>query len=310
MLRVAIIDVGTNSVLLLAADITIPGAVSILREEARITRLGEGMGRSRTINPAAIQRTIDTLVEYKELCGEYSVKTINVIGTEVFRHARNANDVIKRIKEDSDLDVEVLSGEEEAEYSFLSAIPDVSGNEEKFVVLDIGGGSTEIIAGNKKIRTFSESLKIGAVSLYERFIHHDPPNNSEIESARREVRNLLRDINRRDIFRANMTVVGIGGTVTTLAAVHLKLNKFDPEKIDGLELSKEDISNLFENLCRMSCDKRLELKGMEKGREDIIVTGTALLIEILEYFELELLRISTKGVRHGYFISKYQTARV
>jgi len=182
MHRAAVIDVGTNSVLLLVAEKTKSGSVSspLIREESRITRLGEGMGRGSNINKDAILRTVDTLREYQELCREHSVETIYVIGTEIFRQARNANEVIKRIKEVTDLDLEILSGDAEAEFSFRSALPVKSGDEDEFVVVDIGGGSTEIIAGTKKNKTFAKSLKIGAVSLYEKNIFHDPPIHPEI----------------------------------------------------------------------------------------------------------------------------------
>jgi len=215
--RSAVIDVGTNSVLLLIAENAGQGNANITvhRDESRITRLGEGMGTGGIINRDAIQRTVDTLIEYKAICKKHSVESIFVTGTEIFRQASNAGDVIKRIKKDTDLDLEIISGEEEAEFSFRSVIPDKSGNDDNFVVIDIGGGSTEIIAGTKKGPTFIKSFNIGAVSLYEKYFHHDPPIHPEIITVRSNVHTLLHTIDHRDIIWKNSTTVGIGGTVTT-----------------------------------------------------------------------------------------------
>jgi exopolyphosphatase/guanosine-5'-triphosphate,3'-diphosphate pyrophosphatase len=306
----AVIDVGTNSVLLLIAEKTNTASESLLtlREESRITRLGEGMESGKKISPDAIQRTIDTLLEYNKLCGECSVETISVVGTEIFRQAGNSQKVIEQIKERTELELQVLSGKEEAEYSFQSALPVTSEKEDYFIVVDIGGGSTEIISGKKENPVFIESMKMGAVSLYEKSIHNDPPNETEIELVKSSVRDILKTINPGTVIREKSQLVGIGGTVTTLAAVHLKLKTFDAATIEGLVLSIDEISNLFHSLCKLSCKERLEMCGMGKGREDIIITGTAILIECMMYLKIGSIIISTKGVRHGFLISKFQSS--
>lgn len=304
MTRFASIDIGTNSVLLLVSDISSSGGMDVLKDESRITRMGEGIEKHYEISNNALSRTVTVLQEYKEICGSLNVNRIYAFATEVLRKAGNAHEVVKRIKDSTGLDVQILTGKEEAVYSYRSVLSPTGEVDVGLIAVDIGGGSTEIVYEEDKDKLSFHSLPVGAVSLSGEFLNNDPPANEEIDRMRRSIRSSLRIVDKSAFAYDNVSMVGIGGTVTTLAAVMLELDKFDPLKIEGAQLKFEAVTAIFNRFSTMTSYNRLSLKGMEKGREDIIIAGTAIVLEIMDFASVNTIMVSTKGVRYGYLSAK------
>ncbi|KPK92593.1 hypothetical protein AMJ80_06515 [bacterium SM23_31] len=304
-MRLAVIDIGTNSVLLIAAVITGKSTVRILRDESRIIRLGEDIYRNNKIGEPALRRTLDTLQEYIKICRDLHIEDISILGTEIFRCAENSSEIRDVIFKQTGFPVEVLSGKEEALYTFRSALPEGAENNKDYIVIDIGGGSTEIIIGSPTGQHFTWSLPLGAVILTAGFLNNDPPELSELSKAQKYI---TERICRLPPIKQEKSAIGIGGTITTLAAVNLNINEFDAAKIEGKLLSKNSIKFILNRFLKLTAHERLSIPGMEKGREDIIIAGTAVLLEFLNYYMLDSIKVSTKGVRYGYLVSKaYKT---
>jgi len=309
-MRQAVIDIGTNSVLMVIAEVSGTAGLNVLRDEAKITRLGDGIWHNNMISEPALQRTVDTLQEYLRICRDFHVDAVDVIGTEIFRRAWNSPDIQKKIHEQTGLKVKVLSGKEEALCTFRSALPENIGNNKDYIVIDIGGGSTEIIIGSLSGQHFTWSLPLGAVVLTAEYLNNDPPKPSELREAQKYIGER---ICRLPPMKQKKSAIGIGGTITTLAAINLNLTEFDPVKIESKSLTKNAVKFILNRFSKLSARERLSIPGMEKGREDIIIAGTAVLLEFLNYYMLESIRVSTKGVRYGYLVlslAKTQSRKV
>lgn len=273
----------------------------VIKDCAEISRLGEGLNKTSEINATALDRTLTVLDNYVTICRNDKIESIDIIGTEVFRRAANAGSVIESIQEQTGYRLTVLTGEEEAEYSFISALPGLANDDKNYIVIDVGGGSTEIIKRSAGASFDAVSLPLGAVSLTERFITEDPPLPENLVSLRTELRNVLGAVLTPD---SSVSLIGIGGTVTTLASVHLKLLSFNWGRIDGTVLSQRDVEKLYIRLTQITAGERLDLPGMEKGREDIITAGTAILFEIMTLLEVKSIQVSARGVRYGRILSE------
>ena len=305
-MRKAVIDIGTNSVLMLIADIREDGSYCVVRECARIPRLGEAITTSSVINSSALERTVTVLHDYSALCQDLQVEHIGCIGTEVFRRAENSTDVLDRIQKETGLSISILSGEEEAHLSFISAVPKSSSGIGSYMVIDVGGGSTEIIRSLDRSHVDSVSIPQGAVILTERYIHNDPPRLDECAAMRTAIHESMQHYLTPE---PSVCLIGIGGTVTTLAAVHHKMEKFNPETIDKTVLTANTVEEILNELISMTTHERARLPGLEAGRADIMVGGTALLLEIMRLLAVSSVQVSTKGVRFGYLLSEIEKIR-
>jgi len=299
-MRRAVIDIGTNSVLLLIADISGDGRLSVIGDKAVITRLGEGFGSNRIISRPAFERTLSAVIDYLKLCEEKSVSDIFLVGTEVFRKAENAGFVLDSILRATGLPVKVLTGRQEAEFSFRSAIGDDCAPDSTYLVIDVGGGSSEFASGSRDALQYAGSIPIGCVSLTERILHHDPPLPEELETLKSVITDRLADL---PDFSADTCAIGIGGTITTAAAVIKRMTSWDPDAIDGQSLYGEDLRELFETLTGLTTDERRTLPGMEPLRADVISAGVAVLYHVLRRFHLDSIRISVRGIRYGCIVN-------
>ncbi len=300
-MRKAVIDIGTNSVLMLIADIGEDGSYCVVRECARIPRLGEGITTSSVINSSALERTVAVLQDYSALCRDMQVENIGCIGTEVFRRAKNSIDVLDHIQKKSGFSVSILSGEEEAHLTFTSAVPENSPDVGSYIVIDVGGGSTDIIRSLARLRVDSVSIPQGAVILTKQYITNDPPLLDECTAMRIAIHESMRQYLTPE---PSLSLIGIGGTVTTLAAVYHKMEKFNPETIDETILTADTVEEILNRLTSMTTHERAGLPGMEAGRADIMVGGTVLLLEIMRLLAVSSVQVSTKGVRFGYLLSE------
>lgn len=285
----AAIDIGTNSTRLLIAEYINEKIIPIYTD-LHITRIGEGMGASKEIKPWILERTINCLRQYKEICLQYNVDTIRVVATSAVRDAENKRWVVERIKEETGLDVEILSGSEEARLSYLGAISGYSSQETKPVVIDIGGGSTELIYSTNEAAIVYKSMDLGAVRLKEN------------QALLGKVGEILDQAITTD-FPHSFTLIGVGGTITTLAAIKLELDKYDPELVEGYTLSYSDAQAIYANLKAMSLEERKSLKGLQPQRADIIPYGTLILLETLKRLHRCSITVSEKDILYGIIIT-------
>lgn len=301
------IDIGTNSVLLLVADCS-DNQIEVLHEEQQIPRLGQGVDEAGLLSEAAQNRVLDVLSSYKTYLDEnyrgISQETI-VTATSAVRDASNREEFLGKIKEMTGWDVVLLSGTEEAQVTYRGALSvldlkEQSGNN---IVLDIGGGSTEIATGHRASLSSFVSLNMGSVRFTERFLKHNPPLDEEITAARKEARRLLDEqADRPDNCER---LFGVAGTVTSMAGIELGLKEYDTEKINGHECSREFIENKISEFSRMTSDKIEETYPVFlKGRGDVITGGLLILSEFMECAEADNIIVSTGGIRHGILIGE------
>jgi exopolyphosphatase/guanosine-5'-triphosphate,3'-diphosphate pyrophosphatase len=295
-LRVAAIDVGTNSTRLLVAEAQADGFRPIDRR-LTITRLGEGVDRRRAFAPEALERTLATIAEYAAVCGEYSVERLRVTGTSAVRDARNKDVFFEGVRTLTGTDPEVLSGEEEARATFRGTIADLPG-ERDVLVIDIGGGSTELIAGTREPAQLV-SLDFGCVRMFEKHLRSDPPASEELESLRAEVGDALDDVKETLDVPAGAVAIGVAGTVTQLATLNAGLPVYDPDVTHHAVLSHGDVRRLARRLETLPYEKRSRVKGLEPGRVDVIVAGAEILLCVMETFDAAEILVSEKDILDG-----------
>jgi len=295
--RRASIDIGTNAVLLLVMERD--GLLEELLDVSTITRLGEGLISSGRLGRKAIERTLGALQDYRRILDGYGVEKAVCFGTSALREAGNTGDFIEMVRQRTGFEVSVMSEYEEAYYTYLSVKNDRQIEAHKLLVVDIGGGSTEITRGTRKRFLDYVSLPIGTVKLTERFIGHDPPLAEELEAlsgfVRAQVSRHLAQRRGSDDF----TIVGMAGTITTLATMILGLHAYDKKKIHGMGVSLSVLRKWRERLSRMTVGERRGLPGMEAGREDLLLQGMVLMEEIIGALGGSRFTVSTRGARYG-----------
>ncbi|MFV1885035.1 MAG: Ppx/GppA family phosphatase [Balneola sp.] len=295
----AAIDIGTNTALLLIAEIT-DGGVQVLREEQRIPRLGQGVDESKMLHPDSMNRVLQNLKEYKTIVQEYpAVKQVVVTATSAVRDAGNREHFISKIKEETGFEVRLLSGDEEAQYTFQGALTEVTISEgHSAFVLDIGGGSTELAYGSTDSLSQYHSFDMGSVRFKERFLTNNPPKPDEIEACKNEINRLL---NRKKFeIHPNATAIGVAGTATSLAAIILNLKEYDMSLINGFAITLAALSEVVIFLSSKTYDEILRVcPKILKGREDILLPGLLIMESFMKFYELEEIKVSTGGIRHG-----------
>jgi exopolyphosphatase/guanosine-5'-triphosphate,3'-diphosphate pyrophosphatase len=303
------IDIGTNTIRLLVADAG-PGSFREICSGRTITRLGQGLDRSGVISPEAQERSLAALAEFVDHARFHSASSIAAIGTSALRKASNAAAFISRVGEQLGIDVRVITGEEEARLTLLGVGRAL--REKRLgsaIVIDIGGGSTEVIRSRPSTGTKEVSLPLGAVYLSERFVHHDPPTAEETGAIRKAVREELE--RHRDMLSQDplVTFVGTAGTVTTLAAMDQEMAEYDPEKINGYVLTRESLDRIVGKLTAAALGERRNMKGLEPGREDIILAGALVAQEIMDQCGSPEMLVSDWGLREGIVLDLYENLR-
>lgn len=297
--RIAAIDIGTNSVLLTVAEAR-QGKLVVVEQFATVTRLGQDVDRTGELHQSAVERTLACLRTYREHLDRLNVGAAQAVGTSALRDATGGADFVDQARKVLGFAPEIISGEREAALTFLGALDGLAVDGASFV-FDIGGGSTELILGEKthegaRIER-GISLNMGSVRLTERFAVSDPITETQLEAIRTEIRGLLQS---SGIFVPPGTqVVGVAGTVTTLAAISEKMSSYDPALIHGSSLASRTISELVKMLAQMTVEERKQLPGLTPGRADVIVSGAILCEEILHFARAEELLVSDRGVRFG-----------
>jgi exopolyphosphatase/guanosine-5'-triphosphate,3'-diphosphate pyrophosphatase len=295
-MRVAAIDVGTNSTRLLVAEEQPEGLRSLDRRMI-ITRLGEGVDRRRVLSAEALQRTLATIADFAATCGEYDVQRLRVTGTSAVRDAHNRDEFFEGVRRLTGRDPELLTGDQEALTTFAGVRSDLDGPD-PLLVVDIGGGSTELIYG-AAVPERLVSLDFGCVRMFEKHLASDPPAPDELRALRQEVESALRPF--RDSFDApsSTRLVGVAGTVTQLATLKSGLPVYDPDVTHHMVLSHGDVRLLAKRLASLPYSKRKRIKGLEPGRVDVIVAGAEILVSVMEAFDAAEVLVSEKDILDG-----------
>jgi exopolyphosphatase/guanosine-5'-triphosphate,3'-diphosphate pyrophosphatase len=297
--RVAAFDCGTNSLRLLIADLDPrTGEMTELAREMRIVRLGQGVDRTGRISDESMGRAFATLDEYAALVARHRPAAMRFCATSAARDASNAADFVTAVEDRIGVRPEVIAGADEARLSFTGATRALAGAEPPVLVFDIGGGSTELVLGDPEGGLeVAQSLDVGSVRLTERHLHSDPPTGDEVAGLVADVDAAL-DACRVDPARAR-TVVGVAGTVTTVAAGVLGLAAYDPDRIHLSRLDRRAVHETVTRLVAMSVEQRRALGYMHPGRADVIAAGALILDRVLERTEVPELVVSESDILDG-----------
>lgn len=307
----AVIDIGTNTLILLIGE-PLKKSIKVIHDEAVICRLGQELSENHFFLPEAMKRTLEVLKKFKTTCDEKKVEKITAVGTASFRQAANSDVLVKMIKKECGFKPSILSGEEEAEGVFLAALNDFGLDHKKLIVVDIGGGSTEITTGPMKGKNRPESvisLPLGSVVLTETYIHSDPVDPADFQRLQKGINNSLKDY--LDDFYDNAfnsqeySLIATAGTATTLAAMDQQMTVYQPEGIHDSRLKKKKLQKLIALLASKTIQERQKIAGLEPLRADVILAGGLLLHGIMNYFKKEETIISDRGLRYGVFYKKF-----
>ncbi|MBK8482527.1 MAG: Ppx/GppA family phosphatase [Proteobacteria bacterium] len=306
-MSLATIDIGTNSVLLLVAEVSADGELHVLEQQCRITRLGQGVDRERRLLPAAIERTLAALSSYRDRLVHWGTGRRAAVGTSALRDAANGPDFLERATTLLGCPVEVVSGLREAELVVRGVAPSAAPLAPGTIVFDVGGGSTELITvGQRGALLQPISLDLGSVRLSERHLAHDPPLAAELEALRQDVRqHLAARVGPQvkplasPLAQPPRSLIGVAGTLTTLAAVELGLPSYDGGRVDGARLTQLQIQRLGRRLAALPLVERCQLPGLPAQRADVIVAGALLVDEIMQQLGASELEVSDRGVRWG-----------
>ncbi len=310
-MRYASIDIGTNTILMLIGEVIEYGGrgkselrIEPLRDFYEVPRVGKNVSVTKKLDPASIERGLEVLRDYKAIASDYKVDKIIALATSAVRDAVNREDFTGRVKNDLGIEVEVISGEMEADIGFMGAISGSPYRNQPTLVIDIGGGSTELSYGTGMRPAIARSLDIGAVRITERFLHHDPPNPAELAEAGESIRVHLSSfpfvkIEPRVIF-------AVAGTATTLALIAQKRYDFDVSAVTNYVISVEKLVEIFEAIKKKSTAEILSLTEAARGRADVLVAGALILRKILEAANASEFLTTDRGIRYGYLLYKHK----
>ncbi|BCJ52203.1 hydrolase [Actinoplanes sp. NBRC 14428] len=278
-MRVAAIDCGTNSIRLLIADVS-GGSLTDVARRMEIVRLGEGVDSTGRLAPEAIERTRQALLGYAAEIAELGVDRVRMCATSASRDASNAEDFRSMVRSVLGVDPEVITGEEEARLSFTGAVHGLNA-EPPYLVVDIGGGSTEFVVGFEKV-DHAVSVDIGCVRMTERHLRGDPPSPAEVAAAEQDITRAVDGALRKVSGHGTMTLIGLAGSVTTVAALALHLPKYDSGRIHHARIAYDDVATVTADLLGATVADRRDLAVMHPGRADVIAAGALILRIIMQ----------------------------
>ena len=295
-LRVAVIDVGSNSSRLLVADVA-DGEVAKVERQSRVTRLGRGVDLSGQLSAEAIEEACGAIGDYVAICEGAGAEAVAAIATSAVRDASNGAAFVAELRERFALSARVLDGHEEARLTYLGATHERP-PAQPTLVIDIGGGSTELIVGSGEEISFQASLQAGVVRHTERHISTDPPTAVELEALAADVRGIIEPVVDDEAARAAVAIA-VAGTPTSLAAIDLELDPYDPERVHRHVLSLESIQRLLSRLASAPLEERVQIPGMHADRAPTIIAGVVILVEAMRAFGLERIRVSEHDILYG-----------
>jgi exopolyphosphatase/guanosine-5'-triphosphate,3'-diphosphate pyrophosphatase len=300
-MRTAVVDIGTNSTRLLVADVdSSSGSVTELHRESQVTRLGDRVDAGGTLSDQAIGRVRATLTGYRATMDRFGCEANLAVLTSAVRDASNGAEFTQRVRSEFGLDARVLSGDEEAQLTFLGAMSDRDGSSsEPTVVIDIGGGSTEFIVGTEHTTSFHVSVQAGVLRMSERHLHTDPPAPHELQDLAADTRTIfyggLPSAQRASVTRA----IAVAGTATSAAAIDQELDPYDPARVHGYTLLRATVELLIARLADMTEAQRRQVVGLHPDRAPTIVAGMILLNEAMKVFDLDQVEVSEHDILRG-----------
>jgi len=295
--RVAVVDVGSNSTRLLVADVAADRVVELERQ-SRVTRLGRGVDLTGQLSTEAIEAACEAIADYVAICHGRDVEKIEAIATSAVRDASNGEAFVAELRERFALSARVLDGEEEARLTYTGATFERPPTEPTLVI-DIGGGSTELVVGSGREIAFHASLQVGVVRHTERHIASDPPTPNELEALAADVRTLIESAVDADPAAKARTGTAVAGTPTSLASIELGLEPYDPAQVHGRTLDLRSIQRLLSQLASAPLSKRAEIPGLHPDRAQSIVAGVVILVEAMRAFDLEQIEVSEHDILYG-----------
>jgi exopolyphosphatase/guanosine-5'-triphosphate,3'-diphosphate pyrophosphatase len=299
--RVAGVDCGTNSIRLLVADLH-DGGKTDLHREMRVVRLGQGVDRTGVLAPEALERTAVAMADYAAVCRDLAVEHTRFVATSATRDAANRQDFVDLVQRTMGVAPEVVSGDEEGELSFLGAAAGLDPAGAPFLVMDIGGGSTELVLGTTHAEA-ARSVDVGCVRLTERTLHDDPPTAEQVAAARADVDRAL-DLAAEVVpVGKARTAVGLAGSVTTVAGLALGLPSYDAERIHLSRVTVEQVREITARLLAMTRAERAALPVMHPGRVDVIGGGALVLLAVMERYGLPEVLVSESDILDGIALS-------
>jgi exopolyphosphatase / guanosine-5'-triphosphate,3'-diphosphate pyrophosphatase len=305
--RVAVVDMGTNSTRLLVADVD-DSRVKELERRSTVTRLGRGVDTTQQLATEAIEDVANTVGEYLAVYEPLKPDVVSVLATSAVRDAGNSGAFIAELRERFAMNARILTGSEEAELTYLGAIADRE-PADGTLVIDIGGGSTELVVGSGSEVTFHSSLQMGTVRHTERHLRNDPATASELDALAEDVRRRIFDALAAAEFFDIKAGIAVAGTPTSLAAIEQQLDPYDPEEVHGYVLTLDSIQRLCSMLAGRSLEKRLEVTGLHPGRAPTIVAGVVILIQAMRAFGLQEIEVSEHDLLDGAALEATATRR-
>ena len=299
MVKVASIDLGSNSTRLLIADIT-DGTISSIHKEHKVTRMGDNLTKSKNISKESIKRVLKALTQYFKTIDINGVENVQIVGTAALRDAENSEEVIMQIQKKFDVEIDIVSGEEEGVLTSLGVLHSLE-DIQNFLIVDIGGRSTEFIY-DKNNKIISNSLDIGVVSLSELFFSELPPSNESIKSATDVIDRTLLDLSDFE----NRSFIGVAGTFTSLASIFLKQDKFNEEEIHLTEISNKELFEINNSIIQMTEAQIItNFKGIDPKRAKTIQSGILLANQIISKYNVNSIKVSNSDILEGLILKKY-----
>lgn len=301
-MKIGAIDIGTNSMRLLIADY-INGSLLNREKYVNTTRIGQGVDKQGYIVDEAISRNVNALKEFLDICNKKGCEHVFAMGTSALRDSKNTDEFIRIVKDKTGIDLEIISGLEESNLGFLGVLEGLE-EDNKIFVIDIGGGSTEFIIGDKDGIEFAKSENIGALRMTEKFLKDEQINNIEFDNMKNfikeEIKTTLSIIKQKNVKK----LVGIGGTITSLSAINQKLEIYSMQKIHNSKLSQKEVEKILQNLINMTLSDKKQLKGLQPKRADIITAGVEILNIIMKELRINEIIVSEYDNLEGLICQK------
>jgi exopolyphosphatase/guanosine-5'-triphosphate,3'-diphosphate pyrophosphatase len=300
-MRVAVVDIGTNSTRLLIADVADDGTAPLtqLIRRTTVTRLGQGVDATGALAPEAMQRVYAALDAYKNDIDDNNVTATTAVLTSAVRDARNGAEFTQTVRDTYNLDARTITGDEEAQLTFLGATSERPPSHEPLAVFDVGGGSTELVVGHDGAVDFHVSTQAGVVRQTERFLHHDPPATDELQALRTEAQAIFTSAVPETTRQSTTAALAVAGTATSAAALLQELEPYDPARVHGFRLLAAQCEMLLARLAAMDNDERARQPGLHPDRAPAIVAGLILLIEAMRAFDLDEVEVSEHDILRG-----------
>ena len=299
--RLAAIDIGTNSIRCIVVEAGQQGRFKVLDDEKATVRLGENLGTSGSISPAAFSRAVDAVAMMRKLIEGLKVSEVEAVATSAVRTAANGRELVEVLSRELGREIRVISGEEEAELAAISALHNFDMKDKRYAMIDIGGGSVEIVTALGNHIEEYYSLDLGAVVMTERFLAGDPIKAGEYQKFQRHVRAALKKtFGGRKI--AVQTVIGSGGTITSLGAMVMNMCKQAYSSVHGFEALRSEVVHILAMLMRKDTKARRSVAGLNPDRADIIIAGLGLVDELMRFFGANTVLVNERGIREGLVI--------